>query len=91
MRASISIGFAYDGATPIAIVSAARPSILQWTSACLVSGAGVVEGNHSMADTHRKDGVPAVCEIAVKKNLLKIPESWAPAPNQVDLEAIDWL
>ena len=44
-----------------------------------------------MADTHRKNRVPAVCEIAVKKNLLKIPESRAPAPNQVDLEAIDWL
>ena len=47
--------------------------------------AGVVEGNHRMADTHRKDRVPAVCEIAVKKNLLEIPQCRAPAPNQVDL------
>ena len=77
MRASISIGLACSGATPIAIVSATRPSILAVDFRLL--------GLRLPASSR------AITVWLTHRNLLEIPQCRAPAPNQVDLEAIDRL
>src|SRR5262249_46887773 len=81
MRASISIGLACNGATPIAIASATRPSIFAVDLRLLGAVACIVQGNHGMAHAHRKHRVTAVREVTFQNDLLQISKSRAHARN----------
>ena len=76
INASTSIGLICNGATPIAIASATKPSIrptlLRFDR---LPVAGVVKRDDRVGDAHGKNGMITMHELPIKKYLLKIAQS----------------
>src|SRR5262245_34096268 len=82
MRASISIGFTCNGATPIAIVSATSPSILAVDLRLLGLRLPASSSAITVWLTHiESTGWLAVREISLEKDLFQVSECRAHARN----------